>query len=107
VRLTRSLSALTRSVNVGNTDSAGFHCERLVPQARTPLPRRTAPSRHREDMIWPFYSDLKAYRCAPTKTGNAACGRGSNRIFKRKTGFVTRDSTAGAANRQQVRGVDG
>ena len=43
------------------------------------------------DLIWTFYRDLKAYRCAPTKQRNAALRARFDRIFKRKTGFVTLD----------------
>ena len=42
-------------------------------------------------LIWNFYRDLKAYRCTPTKQRKAALRARFDRIFKRKTGFVTLD----------------
>ena len=42
-------------------------------------------------MIWEFYADLNAYRCAPTPQRKAALRARFDRIFTRKTGFVTLD----------------
>jgi hypothetical protein len=42
-------------------------------------------------LIWNLYRDLKAYRCAPTKQRKAALRARFDRIFTRKTGFVTLD----------------
>src|SRR5208282_5912803 len=43
------------------------------------------------ELIWQFYRDLKAYRGAPTKRRKAALRARFDRIFTRKTGFVTLD----------------
>jgi Transposase IS66 family len=43
------------------------------------------------ELIWKFYRDLKAYRSAPTKHRKAALRARFDRIFTRKTGFVTLD----------------
>src|SRR4029077_15712412 len=43
------------------------------------------------ELIWKFYRDLKAYRSAPTKQRKAALRARFDRIFTRKTGFVTLD----------------
>src|SRR5215470_19808582 len=42
-------------------------------------------------LIWEFYRDLKVYRGAPTKQRKAALRARFDRIFTRKTGFVTLD----------------
>jgi hypothetical protein len=42
-------------------------------------------------LIWRFYRDLKAYRGVPTKRRKAALQARFDRIFTRKTGFVTLD----------------
>jgi hypothetical protein len=47
------------------------------------LPRPATP--------WNFYCDLKAYRCVPSKQRKAALRARFDRIFTRKTGFVTLD----------------
>jgi hypothetical protein len=41
--------------------------------------------------IWQLYSDLKAYRCAPTAQRKADLEAAFDRIFTGKTGFVTLD----------------
>jgi hypothetical protein len=42
-------------------------------------------------LIWPFYRDLKAYRPNPSRQRRAALRARFERIFTRKTGFVTLD----------------
>jgi hypothetical protein len=42
-------------------------------------------------LIWEFYADLKAYRCAPSKQRKAALRAQFDRIFTRTTGFLTLD----------------
>ncbi len=42
-------------------------------------------------MSWNFYRDLKVYRLVPTKQRRAALRARFDRIFTRKTGFVTLD----------------
>ena len=42
-------------------------------------------------LIWAFYRDLKAYQCAPTRQRKAALRARFDRIFRRRTGFVTLD----------------
>src|ERR1700690_3095710 len=41
--------------------------------------------------IWQLYSDLKAYRCAPTAQRKADLEAEFDRIFTSKTGFITLD----------------
>ena len=77
--------------NVGQHGLCWVHCERLVHKLDAfTEENRTAQATVR-DLIWNFYRDLKAYRCAPTKQRKAALRARFDRIFKRKTGFVTLD----------------
>src|SRR6266849_2434968 len=77
--------------NVGQHGLCWVHCERLVHKLDAfTEENRTAQATVRE-LIWNFYRDLKAYRCVPTKQRKAALRARFDRIFKRKTGFVTLD----------------
>jgi crotonobetainyl-CoA:carnitine CoA-transferase CaiB-like acyl-CoA transferase len=42
-------------------------------------------------LIWNFYADLKLYRASPYKTRRLALRARFDRIFRRRTGFVTLD----------------
>ena len=46
---------------------------------------------HMRGLIWWFYSDLKAYRANPTTRRRADLRARFDRIFRRRTGTVTRD----------------
>jgi hypothetical protein len=77
--------------NVGQHGLCWVHCERLVHKLDAfTAENRTAQATVRQ-LIWNFYRDLKAYRCAPTKQRKAALRARFDRVFKRKTGFVTLD----------------
>jgi hypothetical protein len=67
------------------------HAERLVHKldAFTDL-HRAAQQRVRK-LIWNFYADLKAYQANPDKRRRLALRARFNRIFRRRTGFVTLD----------------
>ena len=74
--------------------SASMVCAGFIPNAWfTKLDTFTDENRAAQatvrDLIWNFYRDLKAYRCAPTKQRKAALRARFDRIFRRKTGFVT------------------
>jgi hypothetical protein len=66
-----------------------------------PLGNRTAQATVRQ-LIWNFYRDLKAYRCTPTKQRKAALRARFDRIFKRKTGFVTLDRLLARLNANKL-----
>src|SRR5262249_16386992 len=66
-------------------------CERLVHKLDTFTDENRAAQATVPGLIWEFYADLKAYRCAPTKQRKAALRARFDRIFTRKTGFVTLD----------------
>ncbi len=77
--------------NVGQHGLCWVHSERLVHKLDAfTEENRTAQATVRE-LIWNFYRDLKAYRGAPTKQRKATLRARFDRIFKRKTGFVTLD----------------
>jgi hypothetical protein len=67
------------------------HAERLVHKRDTFTdPHRTAQQRMRK-LIWNFYADLKVYRANPGKSRRLALRARFDRIFRRRTGFVTLD----------------
>ena len=77
--------------NVGQHGLCWVHAERLIHKLDTFTDeQRDAHSRIRE-LIWRFYRDLKAYRRHPSKQRRAALRARFDRIFARRTGFVTLD----------------
>ena len=67
------------------------HAERLVHKLDTFTdPHRAAQQRMRA-LIWRFYDDLKAYRAEPTARRRGELRARFDRIFRRRTGFVTLD----------------
>src|SRR5450755_1665694 len=77
--------------NVGQHGLCWIHAERLVHKLDTFTDvNRLAQGRVR-GLIWPFYRDLKVYRGHPTKQRKVALRARFDRIFTRKTGFVTLD----------------
>ena len=77
--------------NVGQHGLCWVHAERLVHKLDTFSDlQRTAQQKIRA-LIWRFYRDLKAYRYNPTAAHKASLRARFDRIFTRKTGFVTLD----------------
>jgi hypothetical protein len=77
--------------NVGRHGLCWVHAERLVHKLDTFTDeQREAQDRTRE-LIWSFYRDLKAYRQNPSRQRKATLRARFDRIFTRKTGFVTLD----------------
>ena len=76
---------------VGRHALCWVHAERLVHKldAFTDL-QRAAQQRMRK-LIWNFYADLKVYRANPAKGRRLALRARFDRIFRRRTGFVTLD----------------
>ncbi len=70
---------------------AGFIASAWIYKLDTFTDENRAAQATMRELIWNFYRDLKAYRCAPTKQRKAALRARFDRIFKRKTGFVTLD----------------
>ena len=67
------------------------HAERLVHKLDTFNDRHRAAQTLARGLIWDFYASLKAYRLAPSKRQAAALRARFDRIFRRRTGFVTLD----------------
>ena len=91
--------------NVGQHGLCWVHAEHLVHKLDLPSPTSSAPPQRRfRALIWRFYRDLKAaYRQHPTRHRKAALRARFDRIFTRKTGFVTLDQFARTAPGQQGR----
>ena len=67
------------------------HAERLVHKLNTFTDQHRAAQQWLRGLIWWFYSDLKAYQRDPTPQRRAALRARFDRIFRRRTGFVTLD----------------
>jgi len=77
--------------DIGQHALCWIHAERLVHKldAFTDL-HRAAQQRIRA-LIWEFYADLKMYRVNPSKNRRLTLRARFDRIFRRRTGFVTLD----------------
>jgi hypothetical protein len=77
--------------DVGRHALCWVHAERLVHKLDTFTdPHRAAQQRMRA-LIWRLYDDLKVYRANPTARRRAELRARFERIFHRRTGFVTLD----------------
>jgi hypothetical protein len=76
---------------VGPHGLCWVHAERLVHKLDAFTDENRAAQATIRKLIWKFYADLKAYRCAPTKQRKPALRARFDRIFTRTTGFVTLD----------------
>jgi Transposase IS66 family len=77
--------------NVGRHALCWIHAERLVHKLDTFTdPQRAAQARVR-GLIWRFYASLKAYQRKPSQRRAGALRARFDRIFLRRTGFVTLD----------------
>jgi hypothetical protein len=80
-----------REFNVGRHALCWVHAERLVHKLDTFTDKhRTAQARVR-GLIWNFYASLKVYRLKPNPRRSVALRARFDRIFLRRTGFVTLD----------------
>jgi hypothetical protein len=77
--------------NVGQHGLCWVHAERLVHKLDTFTDEQREAQRKMRALIWRFYRDLKAYRQHPISRRKAALRARFDRIFMRKTGFVTLD----------------
>jgi hypothetical protein len=77
--------------NIGRHALCWVHAERLVHKLDTFNDlHRDAQTRVR-GLIWDFYADLKAYQLKPGKRQASALRARFDRIFLRRTGFITLD----------------
>lgn len=77
--------------NVGHHALCWVHAERLVHKLDTFTDAHRAAQAQVRGLIWDFYSDLKNYRLKPGARRAAALRTRFDRIFLRRTGFVTLD----------------
>jgi hypothetical protein len=76
---------------VGRHALCWVHAERLVHKLDTFTDKHRAAQKHVRGLIWDFYADLKAYRLRPSQRRSLALRVRFDRIFRRRTGFVTLD----------------
>jgi hypothetical protein len=76
---------------VGRHALCWVHAERLVHKLETFTDHHRAAQQRVRTLIWKFYADLKAYRHTPSRRRRQALRARFDRIFRRRTGFVTLD----------------
>ena len=89
--------------NVGRHALCWVHAERLIYKLDTFTAQQRVAQKHVRALIWRFYADLNAYRLNPTPRRRGQLRARFDRIFCRRTGFVTLDRLLGAAACQQAR----
>jgi len=77
--------------NIGRHALCWVHSERLVHKLDTFNDQHRAAQTRVRALIWDFYADLKAYQLKPGKRRARALRARFDRIFLRRTGFVTLD----------------
>ena len=76
---------------VGRHALCWVHAERLVHKLDAFADLHRAAQQQVRKLIWNFYADLKAYRTNPSISRRQALRARFDRIFRRRTGFVTLD----------------
>jgi hypothetical protein len=76
---------------VGHHALCWVHAERLVHKLDTFNDHQRRAQKRLRALIWRFYADLKAYRLNPTARRHGQLSARFDRIFCRRTGFVTLD----------------
>ena len=76
--------------HIGNDDFAWFGTRESKSRLNF-LDLLRAGQAHIRNLIWWYYSDLKAYRADPTRRRRSELRTRFDRIFRRRTGFVTLD----------------
>jgi Transposase IS66 family len=77
--------------NVGHHALCWVHAERLVHKMDTFTDNHRAAQKRVRGLIWDFYASLKTYRLKPSPRRAVALRARFDRIFLRRTGFVTLD----------------
>jgi hypothetical protein len=77
--------------NVGRHALCWVHAERLVHKLDTFTDKHRAAQARVRGLIWDFYASLRAYRLKPSWRRAATLRTRFDRIFLRRTGFVTLD----------------
>ena len=76
---------------VGHHALCWVHAERLVHKLDAFTDHSRAAQQRVRKLIWHYYAALKAYRANPGKSRRLALRTRFDRIFRRRTGFVTLD----------------
>ena len=76
---------------VGRHALCWVHAERLVHKLEAFTDHNRAAQQQVRKLIWNFYADLKTYRTSPEKSRRLVLRARFDRIFRRRTGFVTLD----------------
>ena len=77
--------------DIGQHALCWVHAERLVHKLDTFTDLHRAAQQRMRTLIWNFYADLKLYRTNPGKSRRLMLRARFDRIFRRRTGFVTLD----------------
>jgi hypothetical protein len=77
--------------DIGKHALCWVHAERLVHKLDTFTDLHRAAQQQMRKLIWNFYADLKVYRATPSKSRRLALRARFDRIFCRRTGFITLD----------------
>jgi hypothetical protein len=77
--------------NVGQHALCWVHAERLVHKLDAFTDKHRVAQTRVRGLIWNFYASLKAYRFKPSPRRAVALSKRFDRIFLRRTGFVTLD----------------
>jgi hypothetical protein len=77
--------------DVGHHALCWVHAERLIHKLDTFTEQQRASQQRVRSLIWGFYAELKAYRTNPTPRRRGQLRARFDRIFGRRTGFVTLD----------------
>jgi hypothetical protein len=77
--------------NVGRHALCWVHAERLVHKLETFTAQHRAAQARVRGLIWNFYASLKAYQLNPGKRRSLALRARFDRIFLRRTSFITLD----------------
>jgi hypothetical protein len=77
--------------NIGRHALCWIHAERLVHKLETFTEKHRAAQARVRSLIWNFYASLKIYRLNPSRRRCLALRARFDRIFLRRTGFVTLD----------------
>jgi hypothetical protein len=77
--------------NVGRHALCWVHAERLVHKLEAFTDQHRVAQTRVRSLIWDYYTDLKTYRSKPNRRRGTALRTRFDRIFLRRTGFVTLD----------------
>ncbi|HEY1431885.1 MAG TPA: transposase [Stellaceae bacterium] len=77
--------------DIGEHALCWVHAERLVHKLATFTDPHRIAQEHIRGLIWWYYADLKAYRAEPKPRRRRELRARFDRIFQRRTGFVTLD----------------